>query len=83
MNIKPIIGYDGYFVTDEGKIYCNLGKGCRDRSKRVPLYEIRPRVARNGYLRVTMRNDATNKREDRYVHRIVAQHFIPNIENKK
>lgn len=25
--IKPIKDYDGYFISNLGKVYCNIGKG--------------------------------------------------------
>lgn len=80
--LKPIVDYDGYFISDDGKVYCNLGKGCRDRTKTVELYEIKPRPTKNGYLRLCARNVNTNKRKDLYIHRLVAQYFIPNPLNK-
>lgn len=37
--IKPIEDFDGYFISNKGKVYCNLGKGCReDRRRTVALY---------------------------------------------
>lgn len=80
--LKPIQDYTGYFISDDGKVFCNLGKGCRDKSKTVELYELKPRQTKNGYLRVYARNDKTNKRKDLYIHRLVAQHFISNPFNK-
>ena len=74
--LKEIKGYSGYFISEDGKVYCNLGKGRRDRSKTVDLYEIKPRVTKNGYLRIYARNVDTNKRTDLYIHRLVAQYFI-------
>lgn len=81
--MKPIKGFDGYFITREGKVMCNLGRGRRDRNIRVIPYEIKPRLARNGYVRVYVRCDETGKRVDRYIHRLVAIHFIDNPLNKK
>lgn len=81
--IKPIEGFDGYFISNLGKVYSNLGKGRRDRSIRVELYEVKPRPNRTGYMRVYMRDSQTNKRVDRYIHRLVASHFIENIHNKR
>ena len=82
--IKPIEGFAGYFISDDGKVYCNLGKGNRRKTDRtVDLYEIKGRPTRTNYLRVYMRDSHTNKRVDKYIHRLVAQHFIPNPENKK
>ena len=47
------------------------------------MYEIKPRLTKTGYARVYLRNDHTNKRKDLYIHRLVAQYFIPNPDNKK
>ena len=81
--IKPLENYNGYFISDKGKVYCNLGKGNRRNGKTVSLYEVQPRYTINGYARVYIRNTITNKRKDLYIHRLVAQYFIPNPENKK
>ena len=80
--MKSIKDFDGYYITPQGKVYCNLGKGNRDRNKRCELYEIKRRKARNGYLRVYMRNSVTNKRVDKYIHRLVAENYIDKIEGK-
>ena len=81
--IKPIIGFTGYFISDDGKVYCNLGKGNRNKNKTTELYEMTPRKTKNGYVRIYAREDSTNKREDLYIHRLVGQYFIPNPENKR
>lgn len=81
--IKPIPEFDGYFISDDGKVYSNLGKGNRRNNKTVPLYEIKPRLTKHGYCRVYMRHTLTGKRMDRYIHRLVAEAFIPNPLNKK
>lgn len=81
--IRKINGFEGYYVSNLGKIYCTLGKGNRRNGNRVPMYEIKPRPNKNGYLRVYMREDKTNKRKDRYVHRLVAEHFIPKENNQR
>lgn len=81
--IKPIEDFDGYFISDNGKVYSNLGRGNRRIGKVVELYEINPRPARNGYMRVYCRQTSTGKRKDLYIHRLVAKYFIPNPHNKK
>lgn len=75
---KPIENYNGYFISDEGNVYCNLGRGNRKNGKTVEMYQLKPRSTKNGYLRVYMRNNNTNKREDKYIHRLVGEAFIPN-----
>ena len=81
--LKEIIDYKGYFVSSDGKIYCNLGQGNRDKDKVVDLYEIKPRLTKNGYTRIYARQTSTNKRKDLYIHRLVAEYFIPNPLHKK
>lgn len=77
-----ISGFDGYYISNDGKVYSDLGKGNRNRNRRVPLYEIRGRKTKSGYLRVYLR-DKNWKRVDKYIHRLVAEHFMENPLNKK
>lgn len=83
--LKEIPDFDGYYADENGNIYTTLKKGCRDRfnlSKRIASQKLRYRYLRNGYARVYMRRVSTNQREDVYVHRIIAQLFVDNPENK-
>lgn len=81
--LKEIFDFKGYFISDEGKVFCNLGKGNRRKTDRtVPMYEVKGRPTKNGYLRVYMRSQSTGKRVDRYIHRLVALHFLPNPDQK-
>lgn len=81
--LAEIQGFDGYFISDSGHVFCALGKGNRDKSKRVDMYEIKPRFTHHGYARVYMRSSITGKRTDKYIHRLVAEAFIPNPDNKR
>ncbi len=83
VRIKRIKDFTGYFISDDGRVFCNLGKGNRNTNKTIELYELNPRLTNSGYARVYMRQKSTNKRKDVYIHRLVAQYFIPNPENKK
>ena len=83
IEIKEIEGFTGYFVSTDGKIFSNLGRGNRRLyGKTVEMYELKGREAKNGYLRVYMRNE-DNKRIDKYVHRLVAETFIENPQSKR
>lgn len=64
-------------------MYCNLGKGNRNKNKTKELYKIKPRSLPNGYQRIYARNTVTNKRQDLYIHRLVAQAYVPNPYNKR
>lgn len=81
--IKPIKNFSGYFISNEGNVYCNLGKGNRRTGNIVEMYQIKPRYTKSGYTRVYMREDSSNKRKDKYIHRLVAEAFIDNPENKE
>ncbi len=82
--LVEIPDFTGYYASKDGKIYSTLAKGCRDKydlSKRVSPKELKYRKTKKGYCRVYMRRESTNKREDLYVHRIIASLFIPNPDN--
>lgn len=81
--IKPIIDYDGYFISDKGEVFCNLGKGNRRNGVTVDLYKINNRLTKHGYARVYIRQISTNKRKDLYIHRLVAEYFLENPNDYK
>lgn len=71
---KEIEGFHGkYFVDENGTIYSVHRQG----NTGDPLKHT---IKENGYERVTLRDDG--KRSSRYVHRLVAEAFIPNPLNK-
>lgn len=84
--LYKIQDFEGYYADKEGNIYSTLSKGCQNRydlSKRVAPIKMNYRLTRKGYARVYMRRESTNKREDVYVHRIIATLFIDNPNNLK
>ena len=80
--IKAIPDYDGYFVDNQGNVYCNLGKGNRRNGKTVEMYQLKPKRMKTGYLQIRMRNSVINKVKYLYIHRLVARLFVDNPENK-
>lgn len=82
--IVKLRDFSGYYLSTSGKVYTTIKKGCRDKSdisKQTEFRELSPRPTKTGYLRVYLRRDSTGKREDVYIHRLVAESFIPNPED--
>lgn len=82
--MKGIPDFAGYYADEKGFIYTTLQKGCRNRydlSKRIPPKVLNIRKTNKDYGRVYMRRESTNSREDVYIHRIIAELFIPNPSN--
>lgn len=64
----PIRGFSGYYVTDAGDVYSRNGKDGRFKKLK--------QIKRAGYLYIGI------KHKNYRVHRLVAEAFIPNPENK-
>ncbi len=68
--MTKIDGYKYYYITKDGKIYNNYYK---KYMKSLPNAD--------GYLHIQFREN--NVKKDYLVHRLVAQTFIPNPDNKQ
>lgn len=73
---KRINGYPNYEVDTQGNIYSVPRNGTVHYEKRII-----GGLDKNGYKIVGLRN-RPDKKDTKKVHRIVAEHFIPNPENK-
>lgn len=67
MNTKQISAFDGYSVTDDGRVF----------SYKSNKWLV-PRDNGTGYLYVGLKTD---KQYNCYIHRLVAEAFIPNPDN--
>ena len=72
---KIIEGFPNYSITSDGEIYSLNYLGVRGRKQKLSPS---PRKA-DGYIKITLCRDG--KKYDRYLHILVAQHFIPNPDN--
>ena len=68
--MKNIIGFDDYLINEIGQIY----------SLKTNMY-IKPSNNYNNYKVITLRNNGVKKQFR--VHRLVAESFIPNLDNKE
>ena len=82
---KFIEGFDEHYAVDkDGNVY-SLYVNVRTREACIPHYRVKklaPSVAPNGYLRVRLAKDFNRTHKLARVHRLVAEAFIPNPENK-
>lgn len=73
-------GYEGlYQVSNLGRVYSikrDVNQGKYGNERTVGGYLLKPTDNGHGYLVVGLRNG--NKRKSFYIHRLVAEHFIPN-----
>ena len=65
-----VIGYPNYLIYPDGKVW----------SKNVKRY-LKEKINRHGYLHVELCKDGIHKTHR--IHRLVAEHYIPNPDNKK
>lgn len=76
--IKPIKGFEQYLISSvDGRIYSNV--------KGKTMYPIKPYIKPDGYLAVSLwgiSDDGKKHRKTLLVHRLVAETFISNLDNK-
>lgn len=80
---KAVAGYETkYMISSHGRIFTLSRKEPRGNSVvTIQGRLIPPSFDQDGYYRVTL-TSSTVHRFDAFVHRLVAQAFIPNLENK-
>ena len=69
---KIIKEASNYEISNTGKV-----------RNRISLRTLKGRRNKGGYLQVSLKIDETKKFSNKYIHRLVAQYWIDNIENKK
>lgn len=69
-----------YAVSDQGEVKTVTRPGARGST--VKGHALAQRENSNGYLRVTARFKGEKKSYAHFVHRLVAEAFVPNPENK-
>jgi len=83
MKIKDIAGYEHrYFITENGEIFSYPRKTKMPNDRGIAKHGLKKRkiVQNNGYQYITLH--IGKKSKSFYVHRLLAQAFIPNPENK-
>ncbi len=81
MYLCSIKDFEGYYADKNGNVYSTFKKGCRNKDNkltRIAPTPLKYRYTKNGYARVYMRRTSTGKREDVYVHRLIASIFLAN-----
>lgn len=71
-DIKIILGFSKYEIDKKGNIFDTNTK-----------YNVKSHINVNGYCRISLTPDGkkSNDRQNKYVHRLVAEAFIPNPKN--
>lgn len=69
---KIIKEASNYEISNTGKV-----------RNRISLRILKGRRNKGGYLQVSLKIDETQKFSNKYIHRLVAQYWIDNVENKK
>ena len=76
---KDISGYEGiYQVSNLGNVRSLDRLDCRGRKRQGVL--LKQVISTNDYLKVTLYKNGKSK--TKIIHRLVAEAFIPNTENK-
>lgn len=77
MKAFPIKDFPDYYITDTGDVYSRQSY----RNPNGRIRKIKPSVVKNGYLRICL-YDKNHKKHLCFIHRLVAEAFVPNLHNK-
>lgn len=80
--VKEIKGFPGYFITRSGRVFSKYRAG--RHFKNGPIYkpvELKQQMSGRGYRMVFLTNK--NGKATCYIHKLIAQTFIPNPFNKR
>lgn len=73
---KQIANFENYYVSNKGKV---IEKNYKSRKKLSNITkEVKNYVKENGYLQVNLYSKKEKKSYKKYLHRLVAEAFIPN-----
>lgn len=78
--IKQIEGFSGYWIDTDGIVWSQRWRRTRSYCVLAEKRTLKPCIQWSGHLNVNLRIDGRYER--RSVHRLVAQAFIPNCDNK-
>lgn len=76
--VIPIKDFPGYFVNRKGEVFSNKYHPIQNKTKK--MRKLKLHADTNGYVSIIFYNNGIPKRVR--VHRLVAQAFLPNPENK-
>ena len=80
MKIERLKNYEDEYLIDElGNIVTIPSENAKNKNQYNFYYVIKGKVDAHGYIRVTLTKDG--KAKQYLVHRLVAQHFVPNPDN--
>ncbi len=68
-----IVGFERYSVTSDGRVFSTIRAG----------RELKPFLNGNGYLAVSLMATGATRPQKFHIHRLVAEHFIPNPNNHR
>lgn len=74
MKTLQIKDFPNYYITDTGDVYS------RDYNNTGRIKKLKPKLEKVGYFRIVLCKN--NKPKSKFIHRIVAETFLPNPENK-
>lgn len=75
---RPVVGYENWYeIGNNGEVISLV-----DRYGRPQRHTLTPRIVGSGYLGVVLCNRINNRNVSVIVHRLVAESFLPNSENK-